>query len=266
VIGVPGESTIPQDDGRDAHNGEIVVLRGSASGLTTSGSKAWTQNTAGVPGTAEFADEFGTTLAAGDVNEDGRADVAIGTPFEAIGSRDSAGNVTILRGAASGLTATGAQSFSQDTAGIPGTAEAFDHFGMSVLLADRTGDGAADLVVGVPWEGIGTASRAGVVVTARSNGTSIVGSGAVSISQSTSGVPGSSESSDEFGSALRLLPGRVLAVGVPSETIGTVDDAGSLVLLTLNTSAGVTAGMSVSAGALVNGTVGENFGLGAPLV
>ncbi|OEV25562.1 hypothetical protein AN219_25635, partial [Streptomyces nanshensis] len=45
-----------------------------------------TQNSPGVPGVNEEGDEFGKALAAGDVNGDGYADIAVGVPGEDIGS------------------------------------------------------------------------------------------------------------------------------------------------------------------------------------
>ncbi|GAA1810662.1 hypothetical protein GCM10009682_35350 [Luedemannella flava] len=265
AVGLPGESSIPDRDGMPAHNGSVVVLRGTTSGLTATGSQAWSQNTAGVPGAAEFADAFGMSLAAGDVNRDGRVDLAIGAPGEAIGTRISAGGVTVLRGATSGLTATGAQAFSQDTAGIPGAAEAGDRFGETVLLADRTGDGAADLFVGSPGEDLGTAFEAGSVTMLTSNKSTLVGTGAQAYSQNTANVPGANESGDLFGSSLRLVHGSTLVVGARGETLGTFSRAGAFNLLKLSAAGAVVSGTGTSAATLTNGVVGEGFTLGAPL-
>ena len=71
----------------------------------------------GVPGSAEKNDGFGWSLSAGDTNGDGYADIAVGANSETIGSARPAGTVTVLRASASGLTGSGAQSFSQATAG-----------------------------------------------------------------------------------------------------------------------------------------------------
>jgi len=57
----------------------------------------------------------------------------------------SAGVVVLLPGRRSGLTAAGAQEFSQDTAGVPGKAEKGDSFGYTVHLVDVDADGHADL-------------------------------------------------------------------------------------------------------------------------
>ena len=56
---------------------------------------------------AEAPDLFGSALAAGDFDSDGFADLAAGAPFEAVGSAEGAGAVSVLYGSAGGLTRTG---------------------------------------------------------------------------------------------------------------------------------------------------------------
>jgi hypothetical protein len=128
----------------------ILVFLGTASGLGAP--KRFTQNTAGVPGTSEPRDGWGTVLAIGDVDGDRRADVAIGAPGEDVGRVADAGTVTVLRGATGGLTVRGAQIFGQNTAHVPGVAETADAFGSGLSLADLSGDGRADLTAGAPGE------------------------------------------------------------------------------------------------------------------
>ena len=89
--------------------GAVSVLPGSAGGLTTAGGKLFTQ----VGGSLEEGDEFGSSLAAGDFNNDGFDDLAAGASFEAVGSAGAAGAVSVIPGSAGGLTATGGQLFTQ---------------------------------------------------------------------------------------------------------------------------------------------------------
>ncbi|MFD0691508.1 FG-GAP and VCBS repeat-containing protein [Actinomadura fibrosa] len=135
------------DDGK---GGEVRVYSGSASGLGSV--KAIDQDSDGVPGTEERDDRFGASVAAGDVNGDGKADVAVGAPGEAIGTAAEAGAVTVLYGGSGGLTGTGSQQLGQGTEGVPGSVEAHDRFGSQVSLADLGGDGKADLTVGSSGE------------------------------------------------------------------------------------------------------------------
>src|SRR5689334_2099264 len=58
--------------------GAVVVLYGSASGLSTSHRKTITQNTTGVPGVSEAGDGFGSATATADLNRDGYADLVVG--------------------------------------------------------------------------------------------------------------------------------------------------------------------------------------------
>ncbi|MDX2567234.1 FG-GAP and VCBS repeat-containing protein [Streptomyces scabiei] len=133
--------------------GSVMVRYGSASGLPHKG-RTYHQDTHGVPGTDEVHDGFGAALALGDVTGDGRADLAIGAPNETVDGKRYVGDVVLLKGGPNGLTTTGAQSFHQATARVPGAAEAGDHFGSSLRLRDINGNGKADLAIGADGEDI----------------------------------------------------------------------------------------------------------------
>jgi hypothetical protein len=164
--------------------GKVWVTKGSDGGPLTTASTGITQDTAGVPGTAEGNDFFGYELDLGDVDGDGFLDLAIGVAGENIGADANTGAVTVLYGSASGLdTTSGAQSFSQDTADVPGTGEDDDMFGIDVKLDDVTGDGKADLLVGSA-ENAGN----GLVTYLPSNGTRITATGSESVAPQWTGV------------------------------------------------------------------------------
>jgi hypothetical protein len=124
AVGVPGE-----DIGTIRDAGAVHVLYGSAAGLSTTVTGFFHQDFPGILGEAETGDCFGEALAAGDFDNDGFADLAIGVPIEAIGTIISAGAVNVLYASANGLSAAGNQLFSQDTPGILGAAELGDAFG-----------------------------------------------------------------------------------------------------------------------------------------
>ncbi|MFD5817187.1 FG-GAP and VCBS repeat-containing protein [Streptomyces sp. NPDC127038] len=127
--------------------GSVIVHYGSAGGVSSTRKPVRiSQDTAGVPGAGEAYDRFGYGLDTGDVNGDGYADVAIGVMQESISGVSTTGAVTVLRGSSKGLTGTGAVSWHQNTAGVPGANESYDMFGSQVSLVDMNGDGRSDLV------------------------------------------------------------------------------------------------------------------------
>ncbi|MER7791271.1 FG-GAP-like repeat-containing protein [Streptomyces sp. NPDC097640] len=181
---VPGNvvENLPYD------HGTIKVLYGSASGPGATRTKVIDQNTAGVPGVNEDGDQFGYSLSAGDVNGDGYADVAVGIPYEDLDGGVDAGSVVQLYGGAGGLSGTGAQAFTQDTAGVPGVAEAGDHFGAAVRLGDTDGDGKDDLAVGAPDED-GTYTSSGAAWVLRGGTGGLTTTGIVSFGPNALGGP-----------------------------------------------------------------------------
>jgi hypothetical protein len=131
------------------------------------------QNSTGVPGANEDSDGFGCSLAIGDITGDGRAELVVGANGEALGSIENAGDVTVFRGSASGVSMSGVVRVSQDTAGVPGVPETDDLFGGRVRLADYNHNGRADLAVTAPFEN----ARNGALWTLLGTSSGLTGSG-----------------------------------------------------------------------------------------
>jgi hypothetical protein len=125
AAGAPSENV-----GSTVDAGAVSVLPGSAGGLTTSGGRLFTQ----LGSAPERFDIFGFALAAGDFNRDGFADLAAAAPLEDVGTVSRAGAVSVLPGSGGGLTRTGGRLFTQNSPGVPGTAETFDQFGGLEIL------------------------------------------------------------------------------------------------------------------------------------
>ncbi len=213
--------------GSGAAGGAVNVLSGSATGLTGTGSALFTQDTAGVGGTSEDLDGFGQSLAVGDFDHDGFADLAIGVPTEDVNAAVDAGAVTVLRGSAGGLTTSGSRTFTQNSAGLDSSAEDGDNFGFALVAGDFDDDTFADLAIGVPFES-GATATAGAVAVLHGTADGLTGTGSMLLTQNTSGIGSNSENGDLFGFA--LVSGQFssdgfvdLAVGVPGEDVGTGD-------------------------------------------
>lgn len=153
---VLGDPRILEHGQYDLSPGSVQVRYGSEDGLFGASGEdrpqIFEQGKDGIPGSSEVGDDFGSDVSLGDVNGDGHPDLAVGSQGESIGDREKAGAVWLLRGSARGLTAVGVKDVNQDTAGVPGTAEAGDVFGGQVRLIDANRDGRAELVVGAPGE------------------------------------------------------------------------------------------------------------------
>jgi hypothetical protein len=240
AVGLPFE-----DIGTVMDAGAVHVLYGSAAGLqaTAPNDQLWSQNSAGIADVAERFDRFGWSVAAGDFNADGYADLVVGVPFEDIGTVADAGAVHVLYGSASGLQATSpaAQLWSQNTPYVRDIAEEGDRFGWSLAAGDFNGDSPADLVVGVPLENVGPVADAGAVQVLYGSAAGLQATAPDNQvwSQNSLEVRDTSEQGDQFG--LSVAAGDFnndgfgdVAVGVPNEDVGepnSVRDAGSLSVL-----------------------------------
>jgi FG-GAP repeat len=186
--------------------GAVNVLYGSAGGLTATGNQVWSQDSPGVANLTQPRDLFGSALAAGDVNADGRAELAVGVPGEVLDALPSpiaeAGVVQVLVGSPGGLTGTGSQLWSQDSSGIADQAEDGDRLGSALAAGDFNGDGSADLAMSAPGENLNRGFGSGVVQVLPGSGAGLTATGSQLWSQDSPGVAGAPEFLDFFGQTL----------------------------------------------------------------
>ncbi|MFF0740225.1 FG-GAP-like repeat-containing protein [Streptomyces sp. NPDC004111] len=176
-----------------ASRNTVRLFRGGTSGLAAS---AYSTVDAG-------AWSGQTSLAAGDVNGDGRSDVILGDLYETVNGVKSAGQVVSYYGGADGIASSRRTSITQATPGVAGAPEDSDLFGSSVATGDINKDGFADVAVGVEGESIDGTAHAGMATVLYGTQTGLSGTGSQSFSQNdTVGAP---EKEDYMGSAVTLL-------------------------------------------------------------
>ena len=179
----------------------------------------------------EVGDLFGFALAAGDFDNDGMDDLAIGAAGEDVNGVSTAGAVNILYGTPFGLSATGNQLVTQSSIGhVP---QAFDYFGWALAAGDFDGDGYADLAISAPNETVSGVNEAGAVhvMWGARSGLSLAGSAL--LHQNVAASFDQAEEFDWFGRTLAAgdFNGNNvddLAIGIPYEDIGAISNAGAV--------------------------------------
>lgn len=200
-------------------------------------------------------DRFGSSLVTGNFNNDRYDDFAIGHSGESVGSRRSAGAVTVhygnRRSLPRGIIGNGSLWF-QNRSGVPGSSEAGDLFGESLATGDFDRDGNDDLAIGVPGEDIerrfafdrNSAGAVLVLYGARTGGLTVRGS-ASEFHQDKPGVAGGAETGDFFGDELSVGDYNGdgvtdLLIGVTGETVtGTGPGTGIIQVLDGHSFAGL---------------------------
>ena len=131
IIGAPGEAI-----GSKENAGAFTIMFGSSAGLVSDRAKLFHQGTPGVPGGVEDGDRWAETLAAGDFNDDGFYDLAVGSPHESIGTKVYSGAITILYGSQGGLGANISKLLHQGSRSMVGANEPFDKWGSVIESGD----------------------------------------------------------------------------------------------------------------------------------
>ena len=228
-----------------ADSGMAQVIWGSSSGLGKGrASTELTQSDFGRTATA--GDQLGFAVDASNELGSDLPMVAVGVPGGNVSGQNDAGWVGFFT---AGLNDP--RAVDQESAGIPGAAEAGDRFGEAITLGMLAGtSNRVDAAVGTPGEDLGSGSTAitngGAFTIINDLYTGVVAGQAYD--QNSTGVPGTPENNDSFGQVLDSLRAgstTQLAVGIPSEDIGTAADAGSVQLFS-STGTTVTPGVGLT--------------------
>ena len=168
----------------------------------------------------ESGDDFGAVLAAGDFNNDGIDDLAVGLPGAGHHRLiDGMGLVYLYRGTNGGLVFDQVLAMSTPQAGAG--------FGAALALGDFDGDGADEVAVGAPFASVGLGDQSGqVYVYDASEATTTVDltwglTGAISTKTGAALAAGDTDG-DGYGD---------LAVGVPNRQVGGDPEVGQVSLM-----------------------------------
>jgi len=136
------------DESYSVRGGEVFVAHGSAAGLLPLAGYGISEDSAGIYGDAADNERFGRALAAGDFDDDGHDDLAIGVPNEA-----NNGALYVIMGSQFGLIYANSVFWWPGALGLE--PEDGDRFGFALASADFDGDGHDDLAIGDPSEDLG---------------------------------------------------------------------------------------------------------------
>ncbi|MFI2374394.1 FG-GAP repeat domain-containing protein [Streptomyces sp. NPDC018964] len=183
--------------------------------------------TGGTPAAAAVACPSGVES---DFNGDGARDTVVADPEATVGGVARGGEVHVVYGGGKGTV-----TLSQALDNVPGGPEVNDRFGSSLAVYDADLDGCSDLVIGTPYEDLGTVPDAGVVQLFYGS-TAGLNAGSKAVKEFYQGADqalnGGPEAEDWLGYAVaagKTSAGQpYLLIGVPGESVGTVEDAGAI--------------------------------------
>ena len=202
AVGVPSE-----ERGSYTDSGAVHVLYASASAFDPPLSDwLWDRYDTDVAGEIQDYAFFGRVLAAGDFDGDGIDDLAIGTPYDDVGGNADAGSVHVMYGGFSGGLSDWSDRVWYQGSYISTAVEANDRFGWSLAAGDVDSDGYDDLVIGTPYEHIGSVADAGMVQVFYGDDWGIPQNPRFqNLHQGVGSIPSIVEADDRFGSAVAVL-------------------------------------------------------------
>jgi FG-GAP repeat len=232
--------------------GDIQVFYGNATGLGAN-------HTMILGGTVGASGALGSSVAAGDINHDGFADIVAGAPDAIVSGKLYAGKVLVLAGGKHGVSAAHSRVFSEASPHVPGAIATRDFFGSALSVGDLTGDRRAEVIVGAPGARLPKHKSAGAVYVLLGTKAGVSAVGCRRLTQATKGIPGSPITGAAFGTAVGTFGAaesgrRALLVGVPGKPSG-----GLVLILRLESSGAVAKHARVTRDARPGDGFGSHF-------
>jgi hypothetical protein len=249
AIGIPGKVISGQLFGLPSSMGAIVLVYGSANGLDLTRTSEFditnaiaqrkiTLPSLPVPEGFDFSKaQLGQSLAWGDFNYDGAADLVAGAPgisltYLGVTFRSAVGGVWEILGARffEGSVGDNTTLFTQSSIDPTLTDNTGDQFGYSLAGGDFNGDSADDIAIGVPYKAVGGLAEAGIIVVMAGAFPQGLDPG---VGHNKLGEGSLAKTNDHFGIALAAgdFDGRgkaYLAIGTPNKAVGGVAQAGAV--------------------------------------
>ncbi|MCH9650454.1 MAG: integrin alpha [Deltaproteobacteria bacterium] len=148
AIGGPGEDIGSGSSGEDAGAVWVIQIKVENFSVETATSLLFLQGDGEISGTSENGDQFGYSLASGDIGGFQQEQLIIGVPFEDVFGTTNQGSIHTL-----GLTGCDlGEKLVMDGSVLGGPNVAFSQFGFSVHAADLNGDRKEELIIGAPNE------------------------------------------------------------------------------------------------------------------
>ena len=182
--------------------GAVNVLFGSSSGLVAADSLYLHQDDGVLTGGLEQGDWLGRALAAGDFDDDGADELAIGVYREDDAGHTDAGALHVLQ---AGATPLSDEAFFWVKSDLGGSQATLDEMARGLDSADYNGDGCNDLMIGIRNQEVvgdgGTKTDAGAAITVYGSASGLDPTTSEPWNQGTStdDVEDQAEDTDRFG-------------------------------------------------------------------
>ena len=138
AIGVPQESA--------SGGGAVHFVYGGPGGLANG---SYLLRVSEIDATLQ-GEGFGSELAVGDFDDDGKDDLVAGWPDSDVADLDNAGNAFVLYGSSLTMDLKRTQRFNKDIIFDAPLSRTYDRFGGTVVAGDFDGDGVDDVAFGAP--------------------------------------------------------------------------------------------------------------------